>query len=222
MKGRTVEKLAKKYLLQHLPGYAVRRSLLFFEPLDWILRGYCFDSSSFSADRFVVHAFCQPLYVPVEYLVLSFGDRLGAAGGGPERWFHLKGNDELSTMTEVVERILKEGEPMLVTTETLRGFLDMLPRLSSDHADPHYLEARAYTEVLTGRTELACRTINRLNSVIDANPNKFDWVLDLQRRVNHIRVLLAESPESAISQLNTWADYTARQLKLNRVRSEAR
>src|SRR5215208_1651915 len=61
MKASGIERLARTHLLPVLPGFVVRRSLLYRRRVDHFLHGLSFDTSSFSSSRIFVLAFIQPL-----------------------------------------------------------------------------------------------------------------------------------------------------------------
>ena len=76
MKDRRMEAIARKYLLPKLPGFEIRRKILFKKPLVPILRGFAFDDSDFDPDAVFVIVFVLPLYLPSKHLTLTFGNRL--------------------------------------------------------------------------------------------------------------------------------------------------
>src|SRR4051794_12366566 len=82
MKGRQIERLARKHLLPVLPKFAVRGSLVYRQPVGDLLYALSFETSSFTSSRIFVEAFVQPLFVPADCLWFTFGDRLG---GTPPR-----------------------------------------------------------------------------------------------------------------------------------------
>lgn len=79
MKGRASERAARDLLLPDLPGFAVRRSLLFANLIGLLPTGIAFDASGFEADGAYAEAFVQPLYEPSDGIDLSYGRRLGGA-----------------------------------------------------------------------------------------------------------------------------------------------
>src|SRR5215204_5010951 len=77
MKASVIERLARTHLLPVLPGFVVGRSLLYRRPVDYFLPGLSFDTLSFSSSRVFVEAFIQPLYERYDYLIYTYGFRLG-------------------------------------------------------------------------------------------------------------------------------------------------
>lgn len=83
MKSTEIKRLVTAYLLPSLPGYRVRGSLLYAEPVEALLRGFLFETSGSDRTAFYVWAFVQPLDAPAPDIPLTFGERLG---GGSKVW----------------------------------------------------------------------------------------------------------------------------------------
>jgi hypothetical protein len=85
VKTSTWQKLARERIVPHVPDCHVAGNMLVFGVVDQILHGLYADSSSFDASRVAMHMFSQPLYIPSENVVLTFGTRLrhpeGVNGG---------------------------------------------------------------------------------------------------------------------------------------------
>ena len=78
MRRQVVEKLAREHLLSDLRGFVVTRGIIHKTPIGGLLRGFWLDSSAFDKYSAYVYVFVQPLYVPEDTLVFSFGKRLAA------------------------------------------------------------------------------------------------------------------------------------------------
>ena len=107
MKSSLLKRLSQRYLLPHLAGVGIQRNLLYCEGIRCLLRGCVVESSSFDSNRFTVEAFVQPLYVPQESVVLTFGKRLG--GGSGRRW-SFDPSAETAIMADVLRAIQAEVE----------------------------------------------------------------------------------------------------------------
>ncbi len=82
MKTAVFQRLIRKHLLPHLPGFRAKGWLLFAEPPRRLLRGFAFEGSGFDQSVFNVWAFVKPLYVPSTYVTFTLGGasvRCGAA-----------------------------------------------------------------------------------------------------------------------------------------------
>src|SRR5579862_3328741 len=70
----------EKRLLPSFPGFSVKASLMLIPPVHHTLRGFDFDASGFSKDKFYVNAFYLPLCIPQKHLSFTFGKRLKGTG----------------------------------------------------------------------------------------------------------------------------------------------
>ncbi len=61
---------------QQFPEYRLKNRLLVRLPVGSILGGVLFEPSAFAKEPFYINIFVQPLYIPSEHLVLSFGERV--------------------------------------------------------------------------------------------------------------------------------------------------
>src|SRR5215469_13812914 len=68
----------EKRLLPALPGFAIKRDLMFIPPVDHTLCGFSFESSGFDKAAFYVGAFFLPLCVPRKYFSFNLGHRVGS------------------------------------------------------------------------------------------------------------------------------------------------
>ena len=80
MKRTVLERLSRRYLLPVLPGFVAKRHLIVASPVGWLLRGFLYEESGHTGRDFYMRVFVQPLYIPVGYVILSYGERLGRPG----------------------------------------------------------------------------------------------------------------------------------------------
>ena len=64
MKASRVKALFSKYLQRDLPGFAVNRMIIYVLSIDYLLRGYVFESFAYGADCAFSTVFVIPLFVP--------------------------------------------------------------------------------------------------------------------------------------------------------------
>ncbi len=90
MKVKYVKKLYKNYLSEALPGFGIQGHLVYYEQVEYLLRGFYFESSAFCADDFNIYVFVQPLFIPLTNLWFSFGHRLGELSSkGIAKWWSI-------------------------------------------------------------------------------------------------------------------------------------
>lgn len=204
MTSREIKRLVTAYLLPSLPGYRVRGSLLYAEPVEDLLRGFLFETSAFDRTALHVTAFVQPLYVPAQYLVLTFGERLG---GGAKRWRPV-GEQEEEVMRDLLLEIKKTGLPFLNRIKTpadLARQASMEARRAPDN--PVILEVEAYSLVLVGRDHDARALLERIEQLardlLQANPLA-GWLEVVGARAKLLRETLARDHAEAVAFLDQW------------------
>src|SRR5438552_1936158 len=119
MKDARFQRLIRQYLLPHLPGFRAKKSLVFAEPLEYLLRGFALESSGFGPSVFYLWVFVQPLYVPSTHIYFHFGRRLGHG------WdLDANADNESEVMGQVLTRIKDEGLPFINRFESPADFAD--------------------------------------------------------------------------------------------------
>jgi hypothetical protein len=214
--GKVWERLVGKYLLGSLPGYAVKKRVVFAVPIGDLLRGFAWDPSGWDARSGYIEAFVQPLYVPVGHIVLSHGERLG---GGTRTW-EIDPADPAPGMAAVREAVLAEGIP----------FLDALPDAAAlarevrnvrrqdrrTARDPNLAENLAYSLVVAGDVPAALAELDRIAGEARAFPPEPRWPHEVAGRCALVRRLAAEDPGAALRQLGEWRRRTLADLRLER------
>src|SRR5262249_18309647 len=141
MKTSQFERLSRKYLLPHLPGFRAKGRLLFVDPPRWVLRAFSFDPSAFSNRMFYLEVFVQPLYIPRSHLVYSLGRRLSHGWDMPP-------DRETEFMNEILVYIKHEGVPFLDAMHDPAALAEKAQLISSNPNDVNVLETMAYSYIL--------------------------------------------------------------------------
>jgi hypothetical protein len=165
MKGSAIERLARTHLLPVLPGFVVRRSLLYRRPFDHFLHGLSFDTSSFSSSRIFVHAFIQPLYGPYDDVVYTYGFRLGYD------FWDVDEQDPDQAFAAIAEAARRDALPFFDEVTDLDDFSERVPdwatriprrvMRSNTLADPVVAEDLGYTEILRANKKEAVRLLEQ-------------------------------------------------------------
>lgn len=211
MTGKRLATLFKRYLRGRLPGMEQRGSLVYRRPIGDLLCGCHFESSGFGRDRFVLHAFVQPLYVPAQSIVLSFGRRLGKGG---ERWFDLGEEPEAAVMAGVLRLMEREVVPLCARFREAADFARHGAELAANRRDPHLLEAVAYSHALAGDHARAREGIARLLADMQGGGAPQPWQQEMIRRNQQLEARLRDGPEEAAADLRRWRDETLRAIGL--------
>jgi hypothetical protein len=143
MKTSQFERLSRKYLLPHLPGFCAKGRLMFIDPPLWVLRAFAFDPSAFGKNFFYLEVFVQPLYIPRSHLVYSFGRRLSHGWDMPP-------DREAEVMNEILVYIKHEGVPFLDAMHDPAALAEKVQLISSNQNDAHVLETMTYSYILIG------------------------------------------------------------------------
>lgn len=139
----------------------------------------------------------MPLFVPSDYVTLSFSSRIG----GGTRFYDV---DELAALQQAISAGLAataESEPLRVIAS------------KSATKNARLFEERAYARILLGDLDSASADLE----VAAASEVTVPWVQDIIDRANLIRGLLrTDGPGGVERQLATWRDYTSAALGIER------
>jgi hypothetical protein len=222
MKGREIERLAHRHLLPVLPGFAARHSLLYRRPVEDLLYAVSFGTSSFTSSRIFVEAFVQPLFVPVDFLWSTFGDRLGKAPR--DEWWDVDEDDPDRAFAVIADVVRRDALQLFAQLDGLTRFCEVVPRwANAEHNelkslqsmdDPVVLEALGYAELLRGRDEESDRL---LEAALQSERENGEYA-DEQRIANleHMLELVERSgPDAGRTQLAEWRAQTISALQLD-------
>lgn len=203
MKSKDFSALGKK-LLPYLPNYRVKGALIFAEPIDHILRGISFDSSSHSATSFYIHVFFQPLCVPVQFMHWTLGERLRDMNN-IDGWY----SDRPNLVSDIGEALVAKALPFLDRVETLEGAAEAAEEMGTGNS--HVQEAAAYCRALAGDTQTA---LSALENIPDGLNLSVAWQAEQASRIEQFRTLLRNDPAAAKKQLLVWEAETAQKIGL--------
>jgi hypothetical protein len=217
---RTVRTLIKD-IAQGLPGFRVKGRLLFFDPVRYLLRGLSFGSSAYTKDLFYPSVFVQPLYLPVDYIFLTFGDRL-RAGDHQEGWeFTPEIANEVRE--DVLNSIRQQALPFL---DTIKEPIDLAlacetypqpsaTRFSWPTDDINVMESAAYSWLVAGNARKCLEWLNRINRKSTTDPDDRAWAQELYARAKKHSDMLEKGREIEVrDQLDVWTKNCAKALGL--------
>jgi hypothetical protein len=221
MKGREIERLARRHLLPLLPGFVARRSLVYRRPVGYFLHALSFDASSFTSSRIFVEAFVQPLFVPFEGLWYTFGDRLGQTRR--DEWWDVDEENPDLTFAAIAEVARRDAIPFFEQLDGLDRFLEVIPRWASAERkrlkslqsldDPVVLEALGYGELLRGRRDDGVRLMQAALETEREDPEYADdeSIVNLEQILELVQRLGLEAGQA---RLEEWRAQTISSLKL--------
>jgi len=227
-----LKKLATRYLLPSLPGFAMTGRLVFVLPVEHLLRAFYFESSAFSRTSFCVEVFVQPLYLPLDHLAFMHGGRLGTIEGKREHWWEYEESNEATIMEEVLALMQQEGRHVFERFKSLKdvpAFLHVFERFKSlndfvknaitrktNPHSPYPPEMVAYGAILIGNARLAHKMFDRLEKTLEDEQDRMDYEEEILRRSRMVREAFTKKPDSAVAILNEWREQTAANLKLTK------
>jgi hypothetical protein len=213
MTTREFEKLAREHLLPLLPGFEVKKGLLFETPIGYLLRGLTFQPSQYDRDSLYLSVFVQALYVPEEVVLATHDERSPRFA---------------ATETEAMRAFVAgPGRGLLDQLRTPADLAECLESRERGHPpDPFPLEVLAYSQLLSGRRDEAERVLEVVESsgyeliqsdldeglYSDDEAHPLGTVLE---RMAQVREALSTSVEDAIALLERWREQTARNLSLS-------
>ena len=205
MKNSQFASLARKIdMVGLLPGFIVKGALVYAVPVGDILRGICFSRSG-DKNGFYVHYFFQPMFIPVEYVILSFGQRLRTQSGS--EWWSI---DDIRLEEEFRHAILMVAKPFLSEIDDLEGVVGLLRKITPNLVNTR--EYRAATLARLGRLLEARDEWTELLALLD---HKNRWEADVAQRVSVLQGAFARSMAEGQAQLDAWAAETRTNLKLS-------
>ena len=217
MKGREFEKLIKKHLLPHLPGFKVKKAELFIYPINYLLRAFSFESSQFDPKRFTIYVFTQPLYIPQDFISFNIGSRLAMMAGLGDRWWKYSPEEETFIMNEILSLMQQYGVPFLQRIQTPLDLIEEIQRRfpKKDYPDSYYIEIIAFSFIFSGKFKEALQELNRLIYILKEFPELEEWQLERMKRAEKLRDMLKRNQkEDALQLLKEWTVFTAKNLRL--------
>ncbi|RMG20440.1 MAG: hypothetical protein D6732_28670 [Methanobacteriota archaeon] len=217
MKSREFEKLIKKHLLPHLPGFKVKKNRLLLYPINYLLRAFLFESSQFDPNNFTIEVFVQPLYIPQDFISFNIGSRLGSMADDGHDWWDYTPKNEVLIMNEILSLIKKYGVPFLQRIQTPLDLVEEIKREfpENDYPDSYYIEIIAFSLILSEKFEAALQELNRLIYILKEFPELEEWQFERMKRAERLRDMLKENKKDEVIQLlKEWTVYTAKNLRL--------
>ena len=214
MKTAQWRKLAKQYLLPHLPDCQFDRSLVIFEQVDWVLHVLSLDTSVFSAVDVSLELISHPLYAPTSGLIGDYAQALRNPTGG-FGWVMQPGEED-ERMRDVLKSIQEQASDFFRRTAEPGDLGRYSEQRYVDSINPPTIEVEAYSWILSGDLKKARRTLDRFERELATMPTTIRWRQPLVDRYALICDAFAQGSEVAIQMLRAWRDDSLRNMKLDR------
>jgi hypothetical protein len=204
MKSRDIQVIAKR-IIDRMPGFARKGSMVIGPLTNGILRGIYFEDSGFDKLAFYVWVFVQPLYVPAKNVTFNLGKRIG--GGSGKRWRL----DESNIAEKIVAAIEEEGLSLLESTGTPEGLCSWIDSLPA-YNDPYVRQAKAYSLAAAHRLKEAFAEFKELRISLNSS---VPWMAEMSSRAASLSELLESDPSRVDAELLKCRSETAANLGLS-------
>lgn len=175
-----------------------------------LLKGFCFEASQYNDNGFYLWAFVQPLYVPLDSIVLTFGHRIRLSQ--TKEWWGI--DPKSKKMATVVKKL-----QAAIMQET-KTFLD---KVNSPDAFYHYYSNNKQTNVRTyeaviyssfyARNQEAFKEAESfLNILKETQDLTIPWIKQIE--VNVDELIQLGSYDKIMLKLNGWQSETVKCLNL--------
>jgi hypothetical protein len=219
MQKREVQRLFKTYIQPEFPQFYIQGHLLYLKPVDYLLRGICFESSGYGKNHFNIYVFVQPTFIPRDYLWFNFGDRLHHMVKGNDYWWTINDQNEKEVMESIVGLLHQAKSTYLDNFYEPRDLVKRLPKMRRRDKSIEGQRTIAFTHILEGERKQALFKLDRLSKELGnyylENP-QIKWVNDINLEVGEIRTRLLDSNELAIALLNQWRRETMMSIDLEK------
>jgi hypothetical protein len=150
-----------------LTDYCLKENFLVRVPIGNILCGILFSPSGFSKKAFYIRAFTQPLYIPSDYLVLTFGLEM------PGYWEYAVAEIDL-----VGPRVLKVLADHALPFHQRFSTLELFYRNAESTFSPkniHLQQALVLTSIYLDKEGEAQEHFDTLRQLVDQSDPKIPW-----------------------------------------------
>jgi hypothetical protein len=207
MKAELLRKLYQDHWASRLPGFEVQGHLLYAIPCGSVLCGFCFESSAWSKTAVHITAFAQPLYVPSDHVVLTYGKRLGARS---HRW-ELDGRTSASTLDELAMSLESDGMKFLKRRQTPTLLAGAYRWEAAFRKNPHMRQLVAFSLAKSKKSDKALRMLNKLRR---PKPDAPEWERAIASESEMLVTALERGGEQGDQLLTEWEARTRKSLKL--------
>ena len=207
MKGAIFKSIFNNHLKQqlHTDKWQCKGSLVYSEITSGILKGFCFDSSPYGNDLFELTAFVCPLYVPKNYLGLSFGDKLSPPN--KRQWWDYD-EAQVEQLSQQLAAVMNRAEKKFLSR--INNAADFYKYYRSDKKNTfRYFEAVAYSLAYSG-SKRADKELKNLLAYIRKNEDLSGQLVS--QTYNNTERLFWSDDRKAV--LDEWEQYTRTELKV--------
>lgn len=203
MKQNTAKAIIKE-MLPHMPGFVTNnKKIIMISPIKHVLRAFLFESSM-DKNAFYFNWFFMPICLPINYLTLSYGDRLPA----PVRTGWCLDIPDLPL--QLVKAANKSAAPFLKGLDSIEKTVSAI-EARKQRLDINDLESIGYLLILNGDFNAAAKALAQM----EKHSTTYQWERDVVARGQSVLELLRSDPIIAQDQIKAWQAKTITDLKLD-------
>ena len=212
MLDNKTKKFLEKYTLTELKGeFLLKKDMLYKKDFsNGIFKAFCFERSGFDKNGFYLWVFAQPLYIPSDFIFLTFGMRLRNQENN--EWWESKASDPNGAeayFLSLHDTIVNKGIPYLNQVSTPEAFCHFFKVKKDKGIRVH--EGVAYSLFYLGDKEAYNEGRLFLNQVRQTQNCEIEWVKEM---ISRTELLLNSDLDKAKEILTEWEKSTIGNLKL--------
>jgi hypothetical protein len=211
MKASYWKKIYRDYLAAELPDYALWKSVLYKQPLGYLLRGVYLQPSGFSSATVSLEIFIHPLFTSQPLQVLDY-----TQSGG---FIDMTGMSDEAIASEILSIFRKRVTPFFKNIDEKPTGANHI--FSKYNIDTNHMTIVAYSYILTGQLIAAEKKLNeviKLENKYLAQQRNMGISTDVTEKdlndVIEMLKLLQNDPFAAVAKLNGYRENSLRGLGL--------
>jgi hypothetical protein len=163
--------------------FKLKGNILYQIPLSDFAIGFCFEKSKNEKDSVYVWSFIQPLYVPNDSIILSFGKRLG------NKLWTLKGNKVLKSELDELSSLMRtELDDFFIKINSIPKFYNYFEH---ECKNLRMIEALVYSAIYCKNEEAELIVDNFINTLEHENLS-IKWISDIFEEMKYLKSILVD------------------------------
>jgi hypothetical protein len=210
MNYQELKKLISKYIDPKLQeNLVLHKNILYQIPVSDFLKGFCFEQSGYNKEGFYLWCFVQPLYIPSEDIVLTFGKRIATK---KVEWWDIEKNNEskiTSTFNDINNKIKNKGLVYIEELSRHEKFYEFCKKYKKTNV--RIWEALVYTGLYKGFPE-ADKEAELLINYLQKSDMSINWIKEV---FDNLKILLAKNKVERNELIAKFREFTMNNLQLS-------
>ena len=204
----------KKLILQYvdpklLENSKLHKNILYQSPVSDFLKGFCFEQSGFDKESFYLWCFIQPLYLPSENIVLTFGKRI--LPQKTEKWIIEKDNESeiINIFNDINNKIKNEGLAYIDELDSHEKFYMFCKK--NKKTNIRIWESLIYTGLYKGLADTD-KEAELLINYLQKMDMSINWIREIY---DNLKIFLEKNKMERNELINSWKEFTIKNLQLS-------